>query len=213
MRHLGDLLGVVRWLLTAILLLTGSMFASTMAMKLTSDTSNEVSPTRSLIGERGIVEAAASSEASTVSLVDSSTRLEDARRSERVGEDRKDDPPESGHKRQTITTTTTTGLSSRDVLHDPGLIPARLVRRAETSGNADYPSREDTSGNAEKNVQSIDPPRSGRKSEDDLGLAEDRHRPRYPYWYRGQAANQRYPVNDRRQHYHNYLRYPVFPGR
>jgi len=89
--------------------------------------------------------------------------------------------------------------SSHDILLDLGLIPARLARRA-ARGDADYPLREDTPGDIDSSLRGSD-----------LGVAEDRYR--YPYWYQGQFENQRYRANDRRKHYRNYLRYPVFPGR
>lgn len=146
---------------------------------------------------------AAARNASTASLIDSPTCIED---SKRFG-DRKDDPFQSEHQREAIET-----VSSHDILLDPGLIPrARLARRAEKS-DADYPSQKDTSGNA-GDSEIIDLSQRGPDREDDLRVAEDRRRFQYPYWYRGQPANQRYRINDRRDRYRNYLRYPVFPGR
>jgi len=120
-----------------------------------------------------------------------------------IEDSRGEDDPRLGHQRQTAMDT-----SSHDILLDPGLIPARLVRRAARS-DTDYLPREDTSGDA----GDIDSLLQGSDSgQDDLQVAEDR-RPQYPYWYRGQSENQRYRANDRREHYRNYLRYPVFPGR
>jgi len=118
-----------------------------------------------------------------------------------IEDSRGEDDPRPGRQWETVM-----DPSSHDILLDPGLIPVRLVRRAARS-DADYPQREDTSGDIDSSLQGSD------SGQDDLGVAEDRHQSRYPYWYRGQSENQRYRMNDRREHYRNYLRYPVFPGR
>lgn len=104
-------------------------------------------------------------------------------------------------------------LSSHDILLDPGLISARLTRQAaENDASYSNPtSVEDTSGDA-GDVESDGSDDSD--VEDDLGLAEDRYRSGYPYWYQRQFSNQRDRADNRRDPpYRNYLRYPVFPGR
>lgn len=115
------------------------------------------------------------------------------------------------------------GLPSHDILLDPGLISARLSRRAE-EGDTDYSnpaSIENISNDVKSN--NYDESRSAAASKrslnykSDLGVAEDRYPPPYPYWnpyyYRGQYPNQGYRINDRREPYRNYWRYPVFPGK
>ncbi|KAL6267832.1 hypothetical protein P5V15_000904 [Pogonomyrmex californicus] len=116
----------------------------------------------------------------------------------------------------------TVGLSSHDILLDPGLISARPSRQAEKSdmNYSNLASIESISGDTSKSDQSVDSksivPSRVRSSnfKGDLGVAEDRYQPPYPYWYyRGQFPNERYRPYDRREPYHNYLRYPVFPGK
>lgn len=108
------------------------------------------------------------------------------------------------------------GLSSHDILLDPGLIPARLNRQAEKD-NSNLASIENISSDVITNNyknKSVVP--SNPNFESDLGVAEDRYQSPYPYWnpyYRGQLPNQRYRANCRREPYPNYWRYPVFPGK
>lgn len=109
-------------------------------------------------------------------------------------------------------------LSSHDILLDPaGLMPARLARQVEkdgAKGRAKSASIEGTSAGEVGASGGIDSsPLRDSDREDDLGVAEDRYRPQYPYWYQRQFPNQRYQASDRRVPYRNYLRYPVFPGR
>ncbi|XP_012528064.1 uncharacterized protein LOC105832027 [Monomorium pharaonis] len=114
-------------------------------------------------------------------------------------------------------------LSSHDILLDPSLIPARLSRQAEKI-DVDYSnlaSIENISSGIEPNNhdesrKNVVPLKRSSNFEDDLGVAEDRYPPPYPYWnpyYQRQFPNQRYRINDRREPYHNYWRYPVFPGK
>lgn len=110
-------------------------------------------------------------------------------------------------------------LSSHDILLDPSLILARLSRQVGKSDThySNLTSIENISRDVEssnKNRNSI--PRRNPNFKGDLGVAEDRYRPPYPYqypYYQGQFPNQRYRANDRREPYRNYLRYPVFPGK
>lgn len=113
-------------------------------------------------------------------------------------------------------------LSSYDILLDPSLILARLSRQAGKSdthysnlASIKNISRNIESSNHNENRNPI-PSKRNPNFEDDLGVAEDRYQPPYPYrypYYREQFPNQRYRTNDRREPYRNYLRYPVFPGK
>ncbi|XP_011163425.2 uncharacterized protein LOC105198421 [Solenopsis invicta] len=123
------------------------------------------------------------------------------------------------------------GLPSHDILLDPALIPVRLSRQTEKGDITDYSnlaSIENISSDTELNNHdergNVLPSRWSSNFEDDLGVAEDRYPPPYPYsnpYYQRQFPNrggqfpyQGYRINDRREPYHNnYWRYPVFPGK
>ncbi|EZA58594.1 hypothetical protein DMN91_009487 [Ooceraea biroi] len=219
MKHLGNLFGLCFAILAGSILVSSTTIdASTGDAHDTKDAENHhISPSKledaknnsecpsntnllkgvTQIGERAVKDPSHSNKVSNASTASFDSKSIETQHSKYIG-DRKDDPFQLEHQQKAV------NLSSHDILLDPALI--RLVRQAEKR-NADYPTHEDTSGN----VESIDLSQRGSDLEDDLGVAEDRRQ--YPYWYRGQPTNQRYRVNDRREHYRNYLRYPVFPGK
>lgn len=131
--------------------------------------------------------------------------VQDARRSKHAGDPRGDGPPRSSRHRGPAV-----DLSSHDTtLPDSSAISARQAKRS-TWDYRDYPA---ASGD-DVARRSIDSSRRwGSDPKDDLGIAEYRYPPQYPYWYQRQNPNQRYRPNDRKDPYRNYLRYPVFPGR
>ncbi|XP_029159958.1 uncharacterized protein LOC114931965 [Nylanderia fulva] len=101
-------------------------------------------------------------------------------------------------------------LGSRD------LISPRLTRQAEESdedGSSNPSSEENLSVESDSESENIGSSQETADPEGDLGVAEDRYRYQYPYWYRRQFANQRNRADDRREPYRNYLTYPVFPGK
>ncbi|CAL1676360.1 unnamed protein product [Lasius platythorax] len=127
-------------------------------------------------------------------------------------ENREDDASPSYHKDRSHV-----DLSSHNIslLDSSDLISARLSRQVEKS-DMDYSnpsSVEDISVEPVVESENIGSSQESSDLKGDLGVAEDRYRFQYPYWYRGQFANQRYRAYDRREPYRNYLRYPVFPGK
>lgn len=137
----------------------------------------------------------------TVSFLDNYTK--DVQYIKQI-ENREDNTSPSNHKNRSDG-----DLSSHDIL--PGIILARLTRQVERNNMvSSNPSSVSAKSVESENIGSSQE-RSNFKS--DLGVAEDRYRFQYPYWYRGQFANQRYRANDRREPYRNYLKYPVFPGK
>ncbi|GAB1866201.1 hypothetical protein CAJAP_07280 [Camponotus japonicus] len=131
----------------------------------------------------------------TVSLSDNYTKV--VKYVKRI-ENREDDASPSNHKNR-----------SDDILDLSNIILARLTRQAEKSNTGS------SNPSSVKNIESENIGSSQERSnlEGDLGVAEDRYRFQYPYWNRGQFANQRYRANDRRESFRNYLKYPVFPGK
>ncbi|KYN28858.1 hypothetical protein ALC57_01822 [Trachymyrmex cornetzi] len=94
-------------------------------------------------------------------------------------------------------------LSSHDILLDPSLLPARLSRQTEKG---------DVKSNNHDDSRSILSSKWNLNYEGDLSVAEDRYPSAYPY-YRREFPNQRYRANDRREHYRNDWRHPVFSGK
>ncbi|KAL6422660.1 hypothetical protein ACFW04_010714 [Cataglyphis niger] len=143
----------------------------------------------------------------TVSSSDNSTK--DVQYTKRI-ENRRNDAPPSNHKDRSDV-----DLLSHDILLNPfNVISPRLTRQNKKS-DMDYSNPSSVKNSAELSIENENIGSSQKSSdfESDLGVAEDRYRYQYPYWYRGQFANQRYRANDRREPYRNYLRYPVFPGK
>ncbi|KYN42749.1 hypothetical protein ALC56_02551 [Trachymyrmex septentrionalis] len=106
-------------------------------------------------------------------------------------------------------------LSSHDILLDPSLLPARLSRQIE-QGNADYSNlasiSSDVKSNNHDDSKSVLSSKWNLNYGSDLSVAEDRYPSAYPY-YRREFSNQRYRANGRKEHYHNYWKYPVFSGK
>ncbi|XP_050463289.1 uncharacterized protein LOC126857679 [Cataglyphis hispanica] len=142
----------------------------------------------------------------TVSSSDNSTK--DVQYTKRI-ENRRNDASPSNHKDRSDV-----DLLSHDVLLNPfDVISPRLTRQNKKS-DMDYSNPSSIKNSAELSIENENMGSSQKSSdESDLGVAEDRYRYQYPYWYRGQFANQRYRANNRREPYRNYLRYPVFPGK
>lgn len=152
------------------------------------------------------------SDASTIPAVSfSNNYTKDVQYTKRI-ENREDDASPSYHKDRSDV-----DLSSHNIplLDSSDLISARLSRQVEKS-DMDYSnpsSVEDISVEPVVESENIGSSQESSDFKGDLGVAEDRYRFQYPYWYRGQFANQRYRAYDRREPYRNYLRYPVFPGK
>ncbi|XP_072753460.1 uncharacterized protein [Anoplolepis gracilipes] len=126
-------------------------------------------------------------------------------------ENREDDASPSNHKDRS-----NVDLSLHDIPLDPSdVILARPTRQDEKSNIAysNPSSIENTNIASDIENESIDSSQGSSDLEGDLGVAEDRYRFQYPYWYRRQFANPRYQAYNRREPYRNYLRYPVFPGK
>lgn len=141
----------------------------------------------------------------TVSSSDNSTK--DVQYTKRI-ENRRNDA--SNHKDRSDV-----DLLSHDILLNPfDVISPRRTRQNKKS-DMDYSNPSSVENGAELSIENENIGSSQKSSdlESDLGVAEDRYRYHYPYWYRGQFANQRYRANDRSEPYRNYLRYPVFPGK
>ncbi|XP_018337171.1 PREDICTED: uncharacterized protein LOC108745490 isoform X2 [Trachymyrmex septentrionalis] len=94
-------------------------------------------------------------------------------------------------------------LSSHDILLDPSLLPARLSRQIEQG---------DVKSNNHDDSKSVLSSKWNLNYGSDLSVAEDRYPSAYPY-YRREFSNQRYRANGRKEHYHNYWKYPVFSGK
>lgn len=160
------------------------------------------------IGERSALhlnEIPNASTIPTVSFLDDCTK--GARCIKRI-ENREDDASPSNHKNRS-----NGDLSSHDIF--PDIILARLTRQVERSNvdSSNPSSVENISAESVVESENIGSSQERSNFKSDLGVAEDRYRFQYPYWYRGQFANQRYRANDRREPYRSYLKYPVFPGK